>query len=108
MKDISINTEDIVFIILIGSLVINIVGNNYRRNNNYYVANKYYLSSLIITIIIYFYFLNRNYKAYKECSNENKRLFEIKLLGTSFLIAGALCLIYFQINDPTSNLTPAI
>ena len=104
MKD--INREDVIFIILIGAIVINMVGNSYQKKNRSDIANKYYISALIITIIIYFYFLHINYNTYINALN--KYLFRVKLLGTCFLIAGALCLLYFQINDPNSKIAPVI
>ena len=108
MKDISIDTEDFVFIIIIIAVIFNIIGNNYKRNNNNITANRFYLTSLIVTIIIYFYFLYKDYNDYKSCDLHNKKLFKIKLLGVCFLISGALCLIYFQINDPDFGLAPLI
>ena len=108
MRDISINTEDFIFIIIIIAVVLNIIGNNYKRKNNNITANKYYLTSLIVTIIVYFYFLYNNYRDYKSCDINQKKLFLIKLLGVSFLISGALCLLYFQINDPDFNIAPVL
>lgn len=59
-------------------------------------ANNIFIFTLSITFLIYVYFFIRNYKAY-ESSNTNQRdIYRIKLLGSSFLIAGILCLLYFQ------------
>ena len=106
MKNISINTEDFIFIILIISIVINIIGNNYTKNNKHDIANKYYMTSLIVTIIIYFYFLYKYYDIYKTANNNDKKIYKIKLIGICLLISGVLCLIYFQINDPHSSIAP--
>ena len=110
-----LNLEDILFIILIVAIIFNICGDqcqkNYIKNNDKNLenrANKFYLTALIITIVIYFYFLYRNYNAYKKSSYEDKKLFEIKLLGSALLIGGALCLIYFQVNESDFIGTPAI
>ena len=108
MKNFSLNTEDFIFIILIIAIVINIIGNSYIKKGLYRESNKYFLTSLVVTIIIYFYFLYRNYNAYKNCSLKDKKVFKVKLLSTCFLIAGVICLIYFQINDPNSSLAPVV
>lgn len=108
MKDISIDTEDFVFIIVIIAVIFNIIGNKCKKNNNNMTANKFYLTSLIVTIIVYFYFLYKNYNDYKSCDIKNKKLFKIKILGVCFLISGALCLIFFQVNDPDFGFAPVI
>ena len=59
-------------------------------------SNKIFKITLIVTLLIYIYFFIRNYKALEKASYHEKRLYEIKLLGSSFLIAGILLLIYFQ------------
>ena len=107
-QDLSINTEDILFIIIIIAVVFNIIGNYYKKKNSNNIARIYYLASLIVTIIVYFYFLNANYNTYKKCNNLDKKLYEIKLFGNCLLIVGALCFIYFQINDPNSKLAPIL
>lgn len=61
-------------------------------------ANNIFSITVIITFFIYIYFFTRNYNDYKTCSNENRHLFLIRLLGSCFLIAGSLCLIYCQFN----------
>ena len=40
--------------------------------------------------------LLKSYEAYKNISNEKKDLYFIKLYGSCFFIAGAICLLYFQ------------
>ena len=59
-------------------------------------ANNVFLFTLSITFLIYIYFFIRNYKAYEQASIFEKRNYRIKVLGSSFLIAGILCLLYFQ------------
>ena len=108
MKNIRINTEDFIFIILIFCSVFNIIGNSYMRKNKKNLANQYYLMSIIVTTIIYFYFFYRNYDLYKRCSKSEKKNYIIKLIGLSFLISGAFCLIYFQINTSNEELPPVL
>ena len=59
-------------------------------------SNKIFEITLMVTLLIYIYFFIRNYKALEKVSYHEKRLYEIRLLGSSFLIAGILLLIYFQ------------
>jgi magnesium-transporting ATPase (P-type) len=69
-------------------------------------SNTIFETTLIVTFFIYLYFLLRNYKAYEKTVDKN--LYSIKLLGSSFLIAGVLCLIYFQFNQKEFIGSPAI
>ena len=62
-------------------------------------ANKIFELTLIVTFLIYIYFFKRNYKAFKKSTFDDKKKYAIKLLGSSLLIAGILCLIYFQFKD---------
>lgn len=96
--------ENILWLVFIALGVASIFANNLEKmfvatNNKYYKekANKIFVSTVIITILIYLYFFKRNYDAYLEC--KDKRLFQIKLIGSCLLIAGSICLLYFQIND---------
>ena len=89
----------IIFLILI---LLNIYGDDdiikyLKTNDNAYKteSDDVFLFTLVVTFFIYCYFFNRNYKAYKEASESQKQLYSIKLLGSSFLIAGIICLIYF-------------
>ena len=50
----------------------------------------------------------RNYKAFMKCSNKEKSLYAIKVLGSSFLIAGSICLLYFQFKQKDFNDSPAL
>ena len=59
-------------------------------------SNEIFEITLILTLFIYIYFLHRNYKAYLQSTAEDINLYSIKLLGSSLLIAGVLCLLYFQ------------
>ena len=96
-----INIEDIIWIIFIILSILNIYGNYNEKqysktHNNYYkvTSNKTFEFTIITTFFIYLYFFYRNYKAYQE--SQNKELYRAKVLGSTFLIAGILCLLYFQ------------
>lgn len=110
-----LNFEDIIWIVFIILSAMNISGdtnekeflktNNSNFKNN---ANKIFTFTLIGSLFIYIYFFARNYKAFQKASEREKNLFLIKLLGSSFLIAGVLLLIYFQVNQSSFIGTPAI
>jgi len=110
-----LNFEDWIFIIFIVAAILNIYGDQLLKkhiieNNKIYQerANKVFLVVIIITIFIYTYFLKRNYKLFINISLERKKLYKIKLLSSIFLLIGALCLLYFQLNDMNSSITPNI
>lgn len=77
--------------------------NTFRKN-----SNKIFEFTLIVTFLIYIYFFIRNYKAYVKATEEEKRLYVIKVLGSAFLIAGVLCLLYFQDSQSSFIGSPAI
>lgn len=116
IKDIKrLNFEDLIWIIFIIISILNIIGNENEKNylktsNNSFKksANKIFEFTITATFFIYTYFFIRNFKSYKESSSNEKRIFSIKLLGTSFLIAGIICLLYFQENENTFFGSPAI
>lgn len=110
-----LNIEDYVWGIFIVISLANIYGDklekDYLKTNNKKFendANVIFETVLLVTFLIYIYFWVRNYKAYaKACANE-KRLYIIKLLGSSFLIAGVICLLYFQTKNSNFIGSPAI
>ena len=59
-------------------------------------ANNIFIFTLSITFLIYIYFFIRNYKAYEKASIDEKSNYRIKVIGSSLLIDGILCLLYFQ------------
>lgn len=110
-----LNIEDYLFIVIIVLALVNIFG-DYLQKQYIKTNNKEYLSksrtifiiTLTVTIIIYLYYVNRNYKLYKNSSNENKNIFSIKLIGSILIVSGVVCLLYFQIEDPKFVGTPII
>lgn len=98
--------EDMLWIIFAILSLINVYGDNIQEKNLYInssilekKANDVFIFTLIITFLIYIYFFIRNYNSYKKASEKQKNLYTIKILGSSFLIAGIICLIYFQTNN---------
>ena len=108
--------EDFLWIVFAILCLLNYSGDNndkaYIRTNDYYYkrsSNTIFELTVIVTFIIYVYFLVRNYKFYAKASEEEKSLYFVKVLGSCFLIAGSICLIYFQtvmfINDNKKEYT---
>lgn len=110
-----LNFEDLLWIIFIILALINIYGDYNEKeflktndNTFKYKSNRAFETTIFITIIIYIYFIVRNYFAYKKAPENKKYLYKIKLLGSAFLIAGAICLLYFQRNESSFTGTPAL
>lgn len=105
-----LNFEDFIWSIYIIIGILNICGDycekEYIKKHDYSCknqANNLFTITVVVTFFIYIYFFARNYNDYKKCSVKNKNLFLTRLLGSSFLIAGSLCLLYFQF-APKDNL----
>ncbi len=104
MNDLSrLKFEDFLLVLFIILSLLNIYGNTnekeYLKTNNLVYKNKannIFKFTILITIFIYSYFFIRNYNSYRMSKEHEKHIFIIKLLGSSFLIAGAVCLLYFQ------------
>lgn len=107
--------EDIIWVVFIVLCIGNIVGNEneikYINSNNKfykYNADKIFDMVLTITLFIYIYFLIRNYDAYKKVENSKKELYLVKLFGSTFVLVGSICLIYFQKNQSSFVGSPGI
>ena len=107
--------ENIIWIIFIVLAILNISGDNLLKDfivtndkSEESYANKIFLFVLVISLFIYIYFFIRNYNALENASDNEKSLFAIKLLGSALLIAGIICLIYFQSKQVDFVGAPAI
>ena len=58
-------------------------------------AENLFLFVALVSILVYIYFLYRNYTDYKKYCNKD---YQIRLLGSIFVLIGTLCLFYFQLN----------
>jgi len=116
LKDINrLRFEDIIWIIFALISLLNVLGDEeeilyleYEDETEKSKAKNIFLITIIITIFIYLYFITRNYFAYTNCKEEEKSLYFIKFLGSTLLISGALCLLYFQIHEDDFTGSPAI
>lgn len=70
----------------------------YQDKQALHKANKLFLKLAYFSILVYLYFLIRNYSDYKKYQNKN---YQIRLLGSILILAGTLCLVYFQKNNTT-------
>ena len=107
-----LNFENLIWIVIIIISLFDIYGDELIKKNLRYndkialkKANKLFLNITIFSILIYIYFFMRNYSDYKRYKNES---YEVRLVGSTFILIGTLCFLYFQIknNDPidsTSN-----
>lgn len=106
--------EDFLWVIFIIIALLNIYGDyndkeflkthrsQFKKN-----ANLIFEITLIITFLIYIYFFMRNYYFYQKATLEEKQLYLIKVLGSTFLLAGVILLIYFQTKQTDFLGTPA-
>lgn len=67
-------------------------------------ANKLFTGIAYFSVIIYIYFLLRNYSDYKKYKNKN---YEIRLLGSIFILIGSICLLYFLKNTTNETDSPS-
>lgn len=106
--------EDFLWVIFIIIALLNIYGDyndkeflkthrsQFKKN-----ANLIFEITLIITFLIYIYFFMRIYYFYQKATLEEKQLYLIKVLGSTFLLAGVILLIYFQTKQTDFLGTPA-
>lgn len=110
-----LKTQNYLFLLFAIISIMNINGDYYEeeyiRNNNLdskNKANKIFKLTIKIAILIYIFYLVRNYEAYKNVSEEKKKLYFIKLYGSCLIIAGSICLLYFQNNQTSFVGGPAV
>lgn len=107
--------ENVIWIVFAGLCVLNILGDNdeifyIERNDVSYKneANTIFELTLTMIFFIYLYFFNRNFKQLNKASSDKKALYEVKVLGSIFLISGIICLIYFQKKQKNFAGSPAL
>ncbi len=67
----------------------------------YVSAKNLFIGALIISLLIYLYFLKESKNAYYEKIVDKEDVFPyiIRLIGSTLLVVGIVCLIYFQIAE---------
>ena len=103
--------ENVIWIVFAGLCILNILGDNdeifYIERNDVSYKTIFELT-LTMTFFIYLYFFNRNFKQFNKASSDKKSLYEVKVLGSIFLISGVICLIYFQKKQKNFTGSPAL
>lgn len=56
-------------------------------------ANRVFLRVTAFSVLIYIYFLIRNCSDYKK---HHTKSYEIRVMGSIFILIGTICLLYFQ------------
>lgn len=104
-----LNFENFLWFLFIIVAVLDIYGDElikkdlrYNDKKSTVRANRVFLGALFVAVLIYFYFLIRNYSDYQKHHDESH---EIRLIGSILLLAGTICLIYFQLKNinPTDS-----
>ncbi|MBR4619277.1 MAG: hypothetical protein IKO49_08235 [Bacilli bacterium] len=112
-----LNTEDKIWILYIGIIIISFYSNNLERkyfiNNDYKSKKKYKtLTTLIfvILIIVYLYFLKDSIDSIRELkptdSNKKKELVYLSFIGSLLIAISGFIFLYISIVD--KNLTVEI
>ena len=106
--------SDITSIIFIIASVLNIIASDKEKEyligkdiKDKRIAYNIYILVLLTLIILYLYFIDINYKAYKNINNQDKKNTLIRLYGSIFFLIGGLAFLYYRINDK-NNLETAI
>lgn len=106
--------EDFIWVMFIFIALLNIYGDydeqKYLKTNNKSYdteANKVFEITIVASFLAYIYFFIRNYNAYKKASSSEKKILEIKLIGSALFLAGSLCLLYSQASKNNFIGTPA-
>lgn len=96
-----LNFENLIWITFIIISLIDIYGDELIKQsvvlndiNSEKKAQNLFLGVSLISILVYIYFLYRNYSDYKtNCSKYN----EVRLIGSTLILIGTFCLLYFQL-----------
>ena len=98
-----LNFEDLLMLFYGSIILINIFGNYYEKEYlkthqklDEIKYNSIFEMVLILTFFIYIYLFIRNYNKYQKAPLAEKRVYLIRVFGAAFLIAGIICLIYYQ------------
>lgn len=110
-----LNFEDFIWTLFVILSITNILGDYNEKeflktNDSSFKqeANKIFEITLTVSLLIYIYFFVRNYYAYEKATPKERELYLIKLLGSSLLIAGVVCLLYFQKKQTSFTGSPAL
>ncbi len=95
--------EDLIWISFIVISLLDIYGDSLIRKSILHgdkeankKANHLFLGIVSFSVLIYIYFFARNYKDYQKYKTKN---YEVRLVGSSLILLGTFCLLYFQLNN---------
>lgn len=105
-----IKTEDIIWIVLIGIIILSFISNNYERK--YYINNdgkskdKYQSLNILISailVIIYLYFLKGSIDSLKKLkpsdSSKKKNLVTLSFIASLLITISGVIFLYISITD---------
>ena len=106
----SLNTEDIIWIILIGVILLSFYANNIERDflitNNEIQKQRYRKLTIIIfttVLIVYIYYANDSKKTYmklkKEDNNKKKTNVTLSYTASMLILTAGVILLYIAITD---------
>lgn len=94
-----LNFENLIWMAFIIVSALDIYGDELLKKNIMYndkeaqkKATNLFVGIAYFSVLVYVYFLARNYKDYKKYKTKN---YEIRLLGSTFILIGSICLLYF-------------
>lgn len=105
-----INTEDIIWIVLIGIIILSFISNNFEKkyflNNDISSKNTYQkinITICVILLIIYIYFLKGSIDSIKELKptddQKKKNLVYLSFLGSLLITISGVIFLYISIVD---------
>lgn len=105
-----INTEDLIWIVLIGIIILSFISNGYEKkyylNNDYNSKEKYRKLNIficVVLVIIYLYFLKSSIDSLKELkpsdSEKRKKLVTLSLIGSLLITISGVIFLYISIVD---------
>lgn len=102
-----LNFENIIWVIFIIISALDIYGDELIKKNIIYndkssetKATNIFLILTVVSLLIYLYFLKRNYNDFNKYKNKD---YEIRFIGSIFILIGTLCFLYFQIDTRNQN-----
>lgn len=105
--------ENFLWVVVIFLAIANIIGDTLdqeyiktKRWNYQVTSKKIFIFTVSVSILIYIYYFNQN--AINLQKAQKKELPLVRVMGSIFLLAGAFCLLYFQVNSPYSEGAPDV
>lgn len=106
-----LNFENLIWVVFIVISILDIYGDELIKKSlicgdktSQKKADKLFLTLTAISIPIYIYFLSRNYKDF--CKHKNKS-YEVRYIGSIFVLIGTLCFLYFQLTTRRQTDSPS-